>query len=178
MNKLQKLESEKVNLSGMLLDINEHISNAEQSLEASFVGGGDSDKLSSKLALLQTKRGSLSSAINSTDKAIKQAILDDEALEADKVLNTRKDAIKAALKALDEASELQIKLAEKLQVVSDQTFKANPNNREITQSIRGLVGKLASQFNLNGNLAMGATLRILNTKNDLENQQNNLNGWR
>ncbi len=178
MNKLQKLESEKLNLSGMALDIDEHISNAENSLESSFIGGGDSDKLSAKLANLKTKRGSLASAINSTDKAIKQAVLDAEAEEANKVMDTRKDALKLALKALDESHELQIKLAEKLQIVTDEVFKANPNNQEITQSIRGIVGRLAHQFDLFGSLQMSSTLRILNTKNDLEAQQNNLNGWR
>lgn len=175
---IQTLENKKAELGAMALQLDEDILSAKNDVESSFFGDGDSDRLSAKLANLQNKRGSLSNAINSANEAIKQAKMDAEAIEADKVLTARKDALTLALKALDESHELQKELSIKLQVVADEVFKANPNNQEISQSIRGLVGRLANQFNLQGSLQLANTLKILNSKDDLATQQANLNGWR
>jgi len=171
---IEKLKNEKINLSAMKLDLDDEISSTQKQVEDSFLGSGDTDKISQKLVALQSKRGSLTNAINSAEQAIKQAQLDIISKAADKALLVRKESIKIALSALDDAHDLQIKLADKLQIVSDEAFKANPNNQEITLSIRGLVGKLAQQFKLANGLQHATGLKILSSKNDLLTQQANL----
>jgi len=160
MDQLQKLNTEKLNLSAMALEIDEHISSAEHSLEASFISGDDSDKLAEKVAQLKTKRDSLSNAIQTADKAIKveQQRLVDETYQ--KGIKARKGNVKAALVASDKAIQLQEQLAEQLQIITTQCNEARFNNTEIKNGIRAIVGRLAAQFKLHGGLQMAAVLPI------------------
>jgi len=66
----------------------------------------------------------LSKAIEATNKAIEQTALDDKNELLNKDIETRKQAIKAALSSLDELVVLQGKLLNKLKTVFDEKQKA------------------------------------------------------
>ena len=66
----------------------------------------------------------MSKAIEATNKAIEQTALDDKNELLNKDIETRKQAIKAALSSLDELPVLQGKLLNKLKTVFDEKQKA------------------------------------------------------
>lgn len=161
---LETLQTEKVNLSGMMLDINESISTTEKELEQSFLGSADTDKISIKLSKLKTKRGSLSNAINSAEQAIidEQNRLIDEEKQTE--INARKEHVVSALAALEKAVELQCQLSEQLQKFTEHQAAANLSSTELSNQPRAITGRLAKQFNLYGGLAMAATIPLLSGK--------------
>jgi hypothetical protein len=175
---IETLEQSKLELAEMLVELDKDILLAQAAVEASFVNETDTDKLTTNLALLQSKRVSLQNAIKSTDEAIKKSIADGEAKKASNELSIRQGHVKSSLSALDDAVALQEKLAEKLAIVVAENKKANPSNQEVISSVRGVIGKLANQFNLMGSISMASTMAIPDSKKDLERLQNNLNGWR
>jgi hypothetical protein len=178
MKDLLKLNEEQSSLAALSTGLDKDILLAKAAVESSFSDDTDTDKLTANLALLQTKHGSLLNAIRSTAEAIKQSIADGEAKEASKELSIRQGHVKSSLSALDDAVALQTKLAEKLAIVVAENKKANPSNQEVISSVRGVIGKLANQFNLMGSISMASTMAIPDSKKDLERLQNNLNGWR
>ncbi len=161
---LEKLQTERVNLSGMMLEVNESIQNTEQQLVESFTGKADTDKLSDKLAQLQAKRGSLAKAISSTDKSITE---ENERIAKDSKqaeLETRKQHVKKALESIEKAKKLQEQLAQELTNVLRHNGQAVfANHSEIERSIRGIVGRLANEFHLHGGLQLSNTISIPTT---------------
>ena len=161
MTTLQKLESEKLNLSAMSLDINEAIQSTELHLKSSFTGKADTDQLSQKLAILRAKLSGLVSVIESNDKSLdtEHQHITDEIKAAE--LEQREQHVLDALESLDRASKLHDELAIELQkAVDHNSAELFRNHSEIEYSVRGLLGRLALQFKQHGSLQMSTSLPV------------------
>lgn len=161
MTQLNELENNKLELGAMLVDLDDAISTSKEQLSASFTDGTNSDKLSQKVAQLEAKHSGLLNAVDRNAKCIneEQQRLIDEDKQTD--LDQRKLHVLNALKSLDRASKLQGELLQELQDVVVHNDKALfRNHSEIQKAVRGIVGKLALEFNLHGSLTMGAVLPV------------------
>ncbi len=158
---LNKLQAEKLKLQALLHQVDGEVYNAKEELTASFINGGNSDKLSLKVSQLQAKSAGLLNAVVLNAKSIDTETqrLIDEDKQTD--LDQRKSHVLDALKSLDRAVKLQGELLVELQNVTTHNDKALfRNNSQIHKSIRGLVGRLAAEFNLHGSLQMSSTIPI------------------
>ena len=158
---LNKLQAEKLKLQALLHQVDGEVYNAKEELTASFINGGNSDKLSLKVSQLQAKSAGLLNAVVLNAKFIdteKQRLIDEDK-QTD--LDQRKSHALDALKSLDRAVKLQGELLVELQNVTTHNDKALfRNNSQIHKSIRGIVGRLAAEFNLHGSLQMSSTIPI------------------
>jgi myosin heavy subunit len=158
---LNKLQAEKLKLQSLILQLDEDISTSKEQLTASFTSGDNSDKLSLKVSQLEAKYNGLLNAVDLNAKSIDTETqrLIDEDKQTD--LDQRKSHVLSALKSLDRAVKLQGELLVELQNVTTHNDKALfRNNSQIHKSIRGLVGRLAAEFNLHGSLQMSSTIPI------------------
>ena len=162
MNALEALKRDKSNLLALNMEMTEDLEQLKSKLDMSFTNdGAETDKLSDEFLQLQTKHESLSRAIESNDLSIQREqesqVLDSKA----KDLATRKRFLKKSLESLTTASKLQSELEKELKNVMKYNNLAQfRNNSEIHQSVRGLVGKLAAEFNLHGALQLAATIPV------------------
>ena len=162
MNALEALKRDKSNLLALNMEMTEDLERLKSKLDMSFTNdGAETDKLSDEFLQLQTKHESLSRAIESTDLSIQREQESHlKALKAEE-LNVRRGYIKKSLKSLSKASKLQVELLEELKIVIEYNNLAKfRNNSEIHNSVRGLVGKLASEFRLHGALQLSGTIPI------------------
>jgi|TARA_R110000822_G_scaffold85962_1_gene200687 hypothetical protein len=162
MNVLDNLNLDKSNLLIIDLEMTEELARLKSELDLSFTNSElNTNKLSDEFLQLQTKHESLSRAIESNDLSIQREqesqVLDSKA----KDLATRKRFLKKSLESLTTASKLQSELEKELKNVMKYNNLAQfRNNSEIHQSVRGLVGKLAAEFNLHGALQLAATIPV------------------
>ena len=162
MNVLDNLNLDKSNLLIIDLEMTEELARLKSELDLSFTNSElNTNKLSDEFLQLQTKHESLSRAIESNDLSIQREqesqVLDSKA----KDLATRKRFLKKSLESLTTASKLQSELEKELKNVMKYNNLAQfRNNSEINQSVRGLVGKLAAEFNLHGALQLAATIPV------------------
>tara|TARA_R110000751_G_scaffold215670_3_gene319120 strand:- start:37 stop:570 length:534 start_codon:yes stop_codon:yes gene_type:complete len=162
MNVLDNLNLDKSNLLIIDLEMTEELARLKLELDLSFTNSElNTNKLSDEFLQLQTKHESLSRAIESNDLSIQREqesqVLDSKA----KDLATRKRFLKKSLESLTTASKLQSELEKELKNVMKYNNLAQfRNNSEIHQSVRGLVGKLAAEFNLHGALQLAATIPV------------------
>ena len=162
MNVLDNLNLDKSNLLIINLEMTEDLARLKSELDLSFTNSElNTNKLSDEFLQLQTKHESLSRAIESNDLSIQREqesqVLDSKA----KDLATRKRFLKKSLESLTTASKLQSELEKELKNVMKYNNLAQfRNNSEINQSVRGLVGKLAAEFNLHGALQLAATIPV------------------
>ena len=162
MNVLDNLNLDKSNLLIINLEMTEDLARLKSELDLSFTNSElNTNKLSDEFLQLQTKHESLSRAIESNDLSIQREqesqVLDSKA----KDLATRKRFLKKSLESLTTASKLQSELEKELKNVMKYNNLAQfRNNSEIHQSVRGLVGKLAAEFNLHGALQLAATIPV------------------
>jgi len=160
---LDKLQNEQVNLSGMLLDLNESIEQTEQAVVESFTTTTDTDKLSDKLAKLKAKQVSLVKAIESNE----QAIQDEQQRIANQqhqlVIDERKNHVKKALESLEKATKLQEQLSSELEIFTKHSAASLADSSEFSNQPRALVGRLAQSFNLFGAVNMAHSMPLLTT---------------
>tara|TARA_R110000772_G_scaffold58903_2_gene133491 strand:+ start:1161 stop:1697 length:537 start_codon:yes stop_codon:yes gene_type:complete len=162
MNVLDNLNLDKSNLLIINLEMTEDLARLKSELDLSFTNSElNTNKLSDEFLQLQTKHQALLRAIESNDlEVLKEKEL--HVLESKaKDLATRKRFLKKSLESLTTASKLQSELEKELKNVMKYNNLAQfRNNSEINQSVRGLVGKLAAEFNLHGALQLAATIPV------------------
>ena len=162
MNVLENLNSDKSNLLIINMEMTEDLEQLKSKLDMSFTNdGAETDKLSDKFLKLQTKHQSLLRAIESNDLEVIKEKESQVAVYKAEDLATRQRFVKKSLESLTRASNLQTKLKKELKNVMEYNNLAQfRNNSEIQQSVRGLIGQLAAEFNLHGALQMASTIPI------------------
>lgn len=160
---IEKLEQDHEKLlavkSGLLVEIYA----AECELSKSFTIGTGTDKKAADLSLLQTKASALDKAIESAHQAIKQARQDEVTAKQDVIVAKRKQAVIDALRANDSAVKLAKKLAEQIRIFNENVVFAQTDSTEFITQPRGIIGRLANEFNLYGALANAAVMPLLSS---------------
>ena len=160
---IEKLEQQHEKLLAVKSSLLVEIYAAECELSKSFTTGTGTDNKAADLALLQTKATALDKAIDDSYQAIKQAELDEVIAKQDDVIAKRKQAVVDALRANDRAVKLSEKLAEQIRIFNKNVVFAQSASTEFITQPRGIIGRLANEFNLYGALANAAVMPLLSS---------------
>ena len=160
---ITNLEKENEKLSTLKSALLVEIYAAECELSSSFTTGTGTDKKAADLALLKTKATALDNAIESSHQGIQQAHQDEVTAKQGVIVLKRKQAVIDALKANDSAIKLAKKLAEQIRIFNENVVFAQTDSTEFITQPRGIIGRLANEFNLYGALANAAVMPLLSS---------------
>ena len=158
---IKELEQDHKKLVALKSKLIVEIFKAECTLEKSFISNVGTNDKANNLALLNTKLISLDNAINDSHQAIKQAHQDEVTAKQDVIVVKRKQAVIDALRANEKAIKLSKSLAEQIRIFNENVVFAQTDSTEFITQPRGIIGRLANEFNLYGALANAAVMPLL-----------------
>ena len=160
---IEKLEQTHAKLLDIKSSLLVEIYGGECELSNSFTTGTGTDKKAADLSLLKTKATALDKAIDESYQAIKQAELDEVTAKQDDAITKRKQAVIEALRANDKAIKLAESLAKEIRIFNKNVVFAQTDSTEFITQPRGIIGRLANEFNLYGALANAAVMPLLSS---------------